>query len=154
ALAAIARVAAMDGAELRFRVTCAARRAAGRLRHALRPPVWDRARITAVLDGTVAPIVGRACDAAVRRQYLDAHRLLSTHLATRPSRWPLRASSRPALADAVRRAFPRAADDARGAADRILAGRWNLLGYRDVGVGNPPEWHADPIHRRRSPPAY
>lgn len=37
------------------------------------------------------------------------------------------------------------------AADRVLAGRFDLLGYRGLSFGDPIDWHLDPVHGRRAP---
>jgi hypothetical protein len=36
-------------------------------------------------------------------------------------------------------------------ADKCLAGRHDLLGYQELSLGQPPDWHLDPISRRRAP---
>jgi uncharacterized heparinase superfamily protein len=48
--------------------------------------------------------------------------------------------------------FPDAERDAAACAERILAGNYNLLGYRSLDFGQPfPDWHLDPIAQRRAP---
>ena len=39
----------------------------------------------------------------------------------------------------------------RQRADRVLAGRYDLLGHRDIGFGNPVDWWLDPVAGVRSP---
>lgn len=154
ATAAARRLAAMDRDELRFRLSCEARKAAGRLRCAIDPPRLRHADLARILDPATGPSIALACRAAEGGDALEAHRALSRHFASRASRWPLRASSRAALAAEIRQAFPDAARDAARTADRILEGRHDLLGYRDVPLGNPPDWHADAIHGKRTPEAH
>lgn len=36
-------------------------------------------------------------------------------------------------------------------ARRIVAGRFSLLGYRDLSFGNPPDWHLEPVTGKRAP---
>ncbi len=36
-------------------------------------------------------------------------------------------------------------------AERTMAGRFDLLGYRDLSFGDPVDWHLDPVSRRRTP---
>lgn len=36
-------------------------------------------------------------------------------------------------------------------ADRLMAGRFDLLGYRDLHFGDPIDWHLDPVWGRRTP---
>jgi hypothetical protein len=144
----------MDREELRFRLTCEARKIAGRVRLAIRPPQWDRADVAGALDPGAGPLVARAVDAARRHNYLAAHRALGEHFRTRASVWPLRARARAELAGQIRDRFPDAARAARVRADRIVDGRHDLLGYRNVPLGNPPDWHADAIHGRSAPLAH
>jgi Heparinase II/III-like protein/Heparinase II/III N-terminus len=148
---AVKRLAAMDGEEVRLRLTREARNVAGRIRSVISPPRWHRAAIVRVLDAGAGPLVARACEAAKQEDYPGAHRALAEHFRTRASRWPLQANRRSGLADMIRQRFPDAVKDARGQADRIIEGRHDLLGYRDVALGNPPDWHADAIHHRKAP---
>jgi hypothetical protein len=58
----------------------------------------------------------------------------------------------PQLAGSVRdeilTRWPGAAADAGARADRILAGHYDLLGYRGLQCA---DWHSDPVHRRSAP---
>ncbi|HEX6249926.1 MAG TPA: alginate lyase family protein [Gemmatimonadaceae bacterium] len=47
--------------------------------------------------------------------------------------------------------FPDRVSGILAAADRVLAGRFDLLGYRDLSFGDPIDWHLDPVHARRAP---
>lgn len=150
--ATVTRLASMNRDEARFRLTCEARKLAGRIQCAVRPPRWRRADILRVLDAGAAPLVARACEAASRHDYGAAHRALAEHFRTRASRWPLQAAGRHSLVDELLERFPDAARHARDSANRVIEGRHDLLGYRDVPIGNPPDWHADVVHQRRVPP--
>jgi heparinase II/III-like protein len=149
ARSAVGRLAEMDGEELRFRLACEARKIAGRLRYAIHPQQWDRSRLIGLLDEGQGVYVSRAVEAARRRDYLAAHRALAMHFRSRASRWPLRGSGRDALVSAIKRQVPEAERQARERADAILEGRHDLLGYRGVPLGSPPDWHADAIHHRK-----
>ena len=92
------------------------------------------------------------CGAAPR--LLSAHRALAEHFRTRASCWPIQARRRGELAAEIRQRFPDAVAATRARADRIVDGRHDLLGYRDVLLGNPPDWHLDPVHQRRAPVAH
>jgi len=151
AVGAVTRLAAMDRHELRFRLACVTRQAAGRLRFTLGPPRLDRSALARILDPTAGPLIRTAIDAARRGDALEAHRALASHFQTRTSRWPLQASRRSGLVEEIRREFPDAQRDAARRANRLLDGRHDLLGYRDLPVGNPPDWHADVVHHRRAP---
>jgi hypothetical protein len=141
----------MDRRELRFRVACEARNAVGRLRFSIKPPRLSRVRLARILDRTAGPLVTGAIDAARRGDALAAHVALARHFETRVSCWPLQASARRQLVDDIERDFPRAASEAQRRADRIVAGRHDFLGFHDIALGNPPDWHADAIHGRRAP---
>jgi hypothetical protein len=58
---------------------------------------------------------------------------------------------RSATLDALRRLDPVFEDRLRHRADRILAGRFDLLGHADLAVGNPVDWHLEPIAGVRAP---
>ena len=47
--------------------------------------------------------------------------------------------------------LPLIRDDATSVADAVCAGRFDLLGYRDISFGDPPDWHLDPVSTRRAP---
>src|SRR5690606_34458304 len=80
-----------------------------------------------------------------------AHAALAHHFASRSPRFPLDPRTLDGLAARVRAAFPSARTDRAGA---ILGGRYDLLGYRGVSAGSPPNWHRDPIHDRTAPLAF
>jgi hypothetical protein len=147
----VRRAAAMDGRELRFRIACEARKMMGRARHLVLRPRWNRSSLARLLDPALAPGIADACLALKGRDDLAAHRALGRHFLARRSVWPLSASAREDLARVVREHFPSAADDARRRGDALAAGRHDLLGYRDVECGTPPDWHRDPIHDVRVP---
>jgi hypothetical protein len=153
--AAARRLARMGREELGFRLTSEARKIAGRLRYAIGPPRWDRSRLTAILDARGAsPLVARAAAAARRHDYLSAHRALAEHFRSRASSWPIQARRRGELAAEIRQRFPDAIAATRARADRIVSGRHDFLGYRDVPLGSPPDWHLDTVHQRRPPIAH
>lgn len=48
--------------------------------------------------------------------------------------------------------WPNHAGDIVDRSERILAGRFDLMGYKDLDLGTPlPDWHFDPISGKRSP---
>src|SRR6185436_3878138 len=148
---AMSRLAAMNRDELRFRLTCEARKIAGRIQHSVKPAQLDRRHLSRILDPAGGPLVREAISAMERGDALAAHRALGRHFAQRQSRWPLRAGRRDAVVEEIRQRHPDAAETARARADRIVAGRYDFLGYRDVAMPNPPDWHADVISGRRAP---
>lgn len=52
------------------------------------------------------------------------------------------------------RRAPGARDRILGAAETLLQGRFDLLGYHGLDFGDPPDWHLDPIGDRRAPRAH
>ncbi len=146
------RVLAMDSAELQFRLRLGARRILERGHCAVMPPRWRRAGFAPLLrpDARSAALTASRA-AALRRDWGAAHRAFAAHIAGRESSFPLTAAHVETVADRVRRRFPDAAADAAGRADRMAAGRYDVLGYRDVEFGMPPRWDFDPVHGRRAP---
>ena len=141
------RLRSMDGAELKFRATAALRTRVGRAKVALRSPEWQRDALrVAPLPGLVA-----AREALERRQWHEAHAALAAHFARRPPLFPLDPRTLDALASRIAAAFRTAP---RKSADAVLAGRYDLLGYRGVDAGSPPDWHRDPVHGRVAPMSF
>ncbi len=159
----LARLARMDREELVWRASAGVRVLTDRLASAVRRPRWDRRRLLPLLNE------GRELDdvrAALRReQWPEAHRALSRHFVSSPQRFPLTRSQRSSLVARITSRFPDSTRDAIGRADRILAGEYDLLGYRslrfdvatrsaDPASPDPPglpDWHLDPVHERRAP---
>ena len=138
------RLRAMDAAELRFRATSALRNAVDRARASVAPLAWDRRELTLRGDG-----LAEARRHLARGDWQAAHGAIADYLRTRPAHFPIGSASLDATAAAVRQRFGDA--EARRAADRILEGRYDLLGYRDVAVGTAPDWHRDPVNDRTAP---
>lgn len=148
---AAARLAAMDAAELRFRVSLEAGKLLDRARHRVRPRQWDRHALARVLRPSTGPLVAAAIGALRRGACGEAHEALRAHVLGRRSAWPLAARRRREIAAAIDARFPDAAPAARREGVRVLDGRCDVLGYRDLRVGHPPRWHTDPVHQRSAP---
>lgn len=146
--ALLRRLRAMDGAELRFRAAAAVRSRVARARAAISTPAWRRESLWLSADASLSP----AHAALSRQDWLAAHRALAAHVQARAAAFPLPAGAIDKVAAGVRRQFP--AHDAVARAERLLQGRYDLLGYRDVAVPSPPDWHRDPVHGRRAPLAF
>ena len=140
----LGRLRKMDAAELRFRASVVLRNAIDRARVSVSPPAWDR---SALVLSDAAPEAAR--QSLARRDWLGAHRALAEHFQRRPRRFPLSSDRVASIARAVHRRFP--STDARSRAERILGGHYDLLGYANVAVGTPPDWHRDPVNDRRAP---
>ena len=52
------------------------------------------------------------------------------------------------------RRFPKRGRQIQDEADALLAGRFDLLGYRDLTFGEPIDWQLDPVWSRRAPLAH
>lgn len=147
----VTRLVQMDAAELRFRLGAETRKRLDRVRHRMRPSRWDRRALARILNPAAGARVAAASSAVRSGAFNDAHAALQRHFAERQSTWPIAASRRDATVRSVISEFPNAAADARHEALRILQGRCDILGYRDVDVGHPPTWHIDRVHDRCAP---
>ena len=92
-----------------------------------------------------------ASAAASRGDWAAAHHALAAHFATRKQRFPLEPRGLTQLSNRVRLRFPGAVSNSRERADRMLDGRYDILGYLDLRFGTPPAWHDDPVHGRTAP---
>jgi hypothetical protein len=140
-----AKVRRMDREEIRFRAKAALRTRVRRAQSRLKPPVWNRSRLPLSAQA-VPPSVKEALG---RREWHAAHHALGHHFAHRHCVFPLDPRRISRIAARIREAFPLL--DPTSRADRIVEGRYDLLGYCDVHAGSPPDWHRDPVHGRRAP---
>ncbi|MGE0451816.1 MAG: alginate lyase family protein [Vicinamibacterales bacterium] len=141
----------MRGPELRWRARAALRNTADRARGAVHTPRWNRSDLAHLIEPT-GPCA-RARGAALRGDWSRAGRELACAIAGGTA-FALDVTTRRELRHQIRARFPGAATDAAAAADRILAGELDLLGYRALSFATPhgaPDWHWDPVHRRRAP---
>lgn len=141
----------MDRAELRFRLASETRKIADRARMSIARPEWQRADLARVLvrHGGERNLMSAAA-ALDRSDWHAAHRSLAEYFAHRKPRFPLSPRNIASLAEQVGARFPNVVSEARERADRMLAGRYDILGYSDVRFGAPPDWYADPVHKRRA----
>ena len=147
------RVIAMDRRELWFRALSLGRREAGHVAYLARQPQWRREELAHGLrldDPRLDGIVG----ALLNRQWESAHRGWLAHMARRPRRFILDPSDRESRNTAVRMAHPYAIENAIRLGERIRAGRFDLLGYRDLTFASDSapggiDWHLDPVNQRR-----
>ena len=144
----------MDPAEIRFRLACEARKASGIVRAQLAPPRWHRGELKKALsrpsadDSDSLQSARRALESA---DYASAQAQLARHFSDRAPRFPLDPRLIPDIVQRVRQHFPGAAADARGRAERIVEGTYDLLGYQGIQFGAAPAWNRDPVHGRRAP---
>jgi hypothetical protein len=149
----LARVGHMSRREVVFRARAAARERVEHVAGAWRDRGWRRERLARILVPTAGP-VRTALERLEARDWMGAHGALADHFHRRVSRFPISPHALPELAEILRRRFPHAPADAAARADRITAGRFDLLGYHDLTIAAADgsiDWHADPVHRRRAP---
>src|SRR6185295_8626518 len=131
----LSRLARMDRAELAWRAAAAARITADRLRTRIVAPTWDRGD----LRGRLAPLpeLSAVRDALADRRWDDAQHGLAAHFTTAPQRFVVGPRARAAIVDRIRAAFPQSVAHAAARADRIVAGEYDLLGYRGLRYSPP-----------------
>src|SRR5688572_1297662 len=136
----------MPREELTWRALAQGRIERQRLMYLVRKPRWQRRDIEQVLSpGVLTPDVRHA----IRQgDWPAVDRLLHDHLAARPSRFVLEPREASALVRAILTRWPEAAGDAVRRADRILAGSYDLLGYRGLRCD---DWHGDSVNGGRMP---
>jgi len=151
----LSRLARMDVGEIRWRAKAAARIALDRLRLSRTAPAWDKRELALALaaDSSLTGI----CDALTEGDWRSAHRALGLHIAFTPQRFALAASNHSTLAPTILERSPGALAQATARADRLLTGRYDLLGYRDLtfpdGRGGV-DWHLDPVHGCQAPQGF
>jgi uncharacterized heparinase superfamily protein len=151
------RLRSMTREELSFRVAVTARTHAQRASWLARRPRWDRSSLASAL--TPDTLGGPIGDAIARRDWAGAHRHLFDRLRSRPTRFVLNPGSAAALRRAILNRRPDAAFDAAARAERVIAGDYDLLGYRGLRfdlAGEPGsiDWHLDPVHDATPPRAF
>jgi len=150
----IARAVRMDRAELLWRGRAALRIAAARAAVAVRRPRWQRSHvIRAIAESGEFHDVRRLAE---RGDWHRLHREISSYLTAAPPRFVIGPALRGATAARIAARFPDAPAAAAARADRILAGEYDLLGYRGLRfpAASGVDWHYDPVHDRRAPAAF
>lgn len=138
----------MSAAELSWRLQGAARTTLDRAGIAIRRPRWTRRDLAAALSDA-RELSGVRADLLAGR-FTRAHSGLAAHLHARPGRFVIASRMRTRIAEAICQRFPQAAAHATACADWMLAGRYDLLGYRNVPFDGR-TWNADPVHGRSAP---
>jgi hypothetical protein len=102
---------------------------------------------------TLALPSARSDERAIRLRAWDGPKAaLVEHFRTRPRpRFFAGLDDRNEAVAMLRSRWPEDADAAIAAADRVLAGEFDLLGYRGLRFGSPPDWHLDPLRQVRAP---
>jgi hypothetical protein len=152
----LARLKRTTVAELRFRSRQRARLVDEALRYRFGSRSWQPRRLITALRPLSASL-DEARQALDRNALASAERALRRHFLERAPRFVIAPADRPAYAGIIRAAWPSAAADAAQRADRILEGRYDLLGYRELpfrDVNGEVDWHLDPVHNRRAPDTF
>ena len=148
----VSRFRRMSGHEVSWRARQTGRRAAQRLAVRVRPPRWNRQDLREVIaDGVLEQLFGG--DGA-DPPWQEVHAELRRLIAERSSRFTLSHASARDVRDEVLSRWPGAALEAATRADIILAGRYDVLGYRGlswISPGASVDWHLDPVSGLRAP---
>jgi heparinase II/III-like protein len=146
------RLRRMSRTEISWRTRQIGRTTAERLSVRLARPHWQRTPIHHVLaEGALDPTFRADGE---RAPWRVVHAELARVIRKRGSRFALDPISRSDIRNAVLARWPGAAVEATARADNILAHRYDVLGYKDLAWGangTVPDWHLDPVHRRRAP---
>ena len=148
----VTRLRAMSHRELSWRARQHGRIASQRMASRVRAPRWNREDVDDVLaEGVLEPQFLRG---ERHRQWSAVHAELCRRLRTRSSRFALNPAGSAGMRHEVLAQWPNATSDAATRADRILAGRYDVLGYRQLRWTSPEgtvDWHFDPVSRRKTP---
>jgi hypothetical protein len=139
----------MDRRELFWRGRASARIAIDRAGFLVRAPRWDRRRLVHILGAD--PALRAARQAARASDWIGAHQALDRHFAARPARFLIAPELKSAVAASIRADFPGSARVAALRGDCIVAGEYDLLGYRRLRFDG---WQHDPVHGRHAPPDF
>jgi hypothetical protein len=146
------KILRMSGREIAWRSAQLLRMQRDRMLWRARPPQWNRARLKHVLaPDLLEPVLLTHLE---RGDWRPAQRTIARALHARPRLFVLDPKTALELRHEIVKRWPRAAADAAARADRILADRYDLLGYRGLsfkGETGVTDWHLDPVHKRRAP---
>ena len=151
----IQRALTMDRAELVWRSRTGLRIAADRAKATLRRPRWQRSDFARVIPGSGEFRAMRRL--AERGDWSRLHRELTQYFTTEPPRFVIGPTLREATAARIIARFPDSRRDAAARADRIVAGEYDLLGYRHLrfqAASSGIDWQYDPVHERHAPDGF
>ena len=151
----LSRLARASASELRFRGRESAWLAAEAISSRTGGARWRRAQLRGRLLSPSSDL--EPANAALRRRdWRRAGAEIRSHFVHRAPRFVIDPGGRAQFARRLGGNFPDAADEATYRADRLLAGQYDLLGYRDLSFGSDGkiDWHLDPVHGRRSPSTF
>jgi hypothetical protein len=145
-IGSLRRLSRMPRQELTWRLRERGRIERRRLSYLLRRPRWNRADIRTALAADV--LDEAVLEAIAAGEWGSVHAVLYERLLERPSRYVLDPKNARLLRQTIAARWPEASGDAARRADRLLAGRYDLLGYRGVSFR---DWHTDPVSGGRMP---
>ena len=149
------RLRRMRWEEIGWRVPAMGRIHRDRIAFAVRPATWDRGALLHVLAADVVDPAMRA--GADGEDWLAVQRGLVRLFSKRPSRFPIRPERAADLRRLVVARWPGSAEEAVTRAEPLVAGRFDLLGYRDLSFATSErsvDWQFDPVHGRSAPSAF
>jgi hypothetical protein len=142
----------MDAAEWAWRAKAAGRTAVQLGAASLRRPAWRRAALARRLNSTKEADTTEIRRALAADDWQSAHEALQRRFAGTTARFVLDTATRSHYVAAVIDRDANAASDAASRADRMLDGRYDLLGYRGLRFNG--DWHYDAAHDRQAPIAF
>jgi hypothetical protein len=122
--------------------------ASARVATAVVPSRWDRRQLARALNGH--DDFDRVRSALRAERWQDAHAMLGAYFCAAPARFVIAPSMRQPLADIIAARCPQSVRDSRARADRIVSGRYDLLGYQDLAFDGR-SWHTDVVHGKSAP---
>jgi Heparinase II/III-like protein/Heparinase II/III N-terminus len=142
------RLRQMERAELAWRARSAAHIAGDRVTTWLRRPRWDRRRLAPAL--AAGADLGDVQTALAAGRWAEAHRALAAHYRSQEGGFVIAPRMRSTLVGQIAARFPESGQNAAGQADQVLAGRYDILGYRKLAFDGR-DWHRDVVHDKRVP---
>jgi hypothetical protein len=144
----LSRLRKLELAELAWRAREAGEIAVERCGVALRTPRWDRRRLARALTGSDQLDAVRT--QLSRQAWQDAHVGLARYFEAQPARFVIAPALRSRVTAEITSRFPHAPTDASARGDRLVAGHYAMLGYRELPFDGS-SWHTDVVHGRSAP---
>ena len=149
------RLAQTSAGELRFRCREKALVTAEALRYMSGGATWRRGD----LRRRLVPLSSQMKDAIGAVEGGDWSRAgaaVRAHFVRRAPRFVIDPARRQEFVHTLRSRFPGSLNEAVSHGERLVSGRYDLLGYRDLSFasGGTTDWHFDPVHGRRAPTAF
>jgi hypothetical protein len=147
----LSRLRRLHTVEVLWRMRQMARIAGARLVARVSPPRWDRRDLLRRLTSGTESAALRAALSGER--WLEAHVAVAKQLQAPPARFVIAPAMRERTRAEILKRFPDAAVAARDRGDRLVEGRYELLGYHTLDFDGS-DWHIDPVHGTRAPQVF